>query len=425
MTRRALVTIALLAFPLLLVIAAIIGVLVLQQGGLEPFRVPRGGDTTLATDTDTLARGAYLARIGNCAGCHTTRGGDAYAGGRAFPTPYGTIHSSNITSDPVHGIGDWSPAEFRHVMRHGVSRNGVLSPVFPYASFAHLRDDELDALFAHLRGVKPSPTTPPPHALDAPASLPGAMLAWRLFNYRPAPLATPADATPAWQRGQQLVTGIGHCAMCHGERGTLSSLHDGLAGNRLVHWYAPALDRDALARYAPGELARYLRDGVSSDHAAYGPMADVIAASLQHLSIADADAIATYLQSLPPPMRDHDAGTVRSMGDTKRGHTLYAEHCADCHGEDGRGEADRYPSLVQAASLTAPDPVNAVRIVLYGAMPPTTPNNPQPHTMPPFAQQLPPEDIAAIVNAMRERFGERGRPVTVDDVRRLGGIALP
>jgi mono/diheme cytochrome c family protein len=55
-----------------------------------------------------VARGAYLARVGNCAGCHTDRGGAAYAGGRGIETPFGVVYSSNLTSDQASGIGGWS-----------------------------------------------------------------------------------------------------------------------------------------------------------------------------------------------------------------------------------------------------------------------------------------------------------------------------
>lgn len=424
--RRRTTLLAIVALPLLLAAIAIAAVLIQRQGGLAPLRVPVGGDMTLPTDTATLTHGAYLATLGNCHACHTTQGGADYAGGRAFPTPYGAVHSSNLTSDPTHGIGTWSPAEFRHAMRHGVSRNGVLSPVFPYANFAHLTDADLDALLAHLRTIPPASTPRTPDTLDFPANLPGAMFAWRMLSYRPAPLPHAADAPADWLRGQYLVNGVGHCAMCHGERGSFSSLRNGdaFAGNRLPDWYAPPLDRTALARYEHGDLARYLRTGVSPTTAAYGPMADVIFDSLQHLTPADADAIAAYLHTLPPP----PAAPAPRRGLTARsgnGDALYRQHCADCHGDDGRGEPGKYPALAGSVSITAPDPVNAIKVTLFGAMAPSTAHNPQPYSMPPFAQQLPAEDIAAIVNTMRERWGQPPRAVTADDVRRLGGIALP
>ena len=94
--------------PLLLAVLAVGGALFLRQGGLAPYRVPAGGAPTVAAAPEQVARGEYLARLGNCAGCHTTRGGVPLSGGRAFPSQYGTLYSTNLTPDPRTGIGDWS-----------------------------------------------------------------------------------------------------------------------------------------------------------------------------------------------------------------------------------------------------------------------------------------------------------------------------
>ncbi|MDO8888669.1 MAG: cytochrome c, partial [Hydrogenophaga sp.] len=45
----------------------------------------------LTVTPQLVERGAYLARAGNCMACHTERGGAAYAGGRAVPTPFGAV----------------------------------------------------------------------------------------------------------------------------------------------------------------------------------------------------------------------------------------------------------------------------------------------------------------------------------------------
>jgi len=52
-----------------------------------------------------VARGAELARLGNCNVCHTKQQGMPYAGGRPLETPFGTIYSTNITPDADTGIG--------------------------------------------------------------------------------------------------------------------------------------------------------------------------------------------------------------------------------------------------------------------------------------------------------------------------------
>jgi mono/diheme cytochrome c family protein len=51
-----------------------------------------------ATDKASIvARGEYLAQAGDCVACHTAPGGKLFAGGRAMPTPFGTLYTSNVT----------------------------------------------------------------------------------------------------------------------------------------------------------------------------------------------------------------------------------------------------------------------------------------------------------------------------------------
>src|SRR5690349_20998480 len=75
-------------------------------------------DTEAAATFDParVAKGAELAAIGNCRVCHTAEGGQSFAGGRALPTPFGTIYATNITPDVKTGIGRWTEAEFRRAL---------------------------------------------------------------------------------------------------------------------------------------------------------------------------------------------------------------------------------------------------------------------------------------------------------------------
>lgn len=64
-----------------------------------------------ATPEDPLvAKGKYLATIGDCISCHTRPGGEEFAGGLPLKTPFGTIYTANITPDKDSGIGGWSEA---------------------------------------------------------------------------------------------------------------------------------------------------------------------------------------------------------------------------------------------------------------------------------------------------------------------------
>jgi mono/diheme cytochrome c family protein len=418
------VSIALL--PLLLAAIAVAAVLFARQGGFAPYRVPRESTRTVAADAATLARGEYLVRLGDCAACHTTRGGVPFAGGVSFTTNYGTVYSTNITPDREHGIGDWSPDEFAHAMRHGVGRRGPLYPVFPYEQFATLTDADLDAMYAWLRTVPPSATTPPANRLEYPASSRTALVGWRMLHYRPHESSTfeaPAD------RGQYLVDGAGHCASCHSARGDRYSLppEGYLAGGRLPvsGWYAPPLDRDALARFSVAELADYLRTGTSPHGTAYGPMAEVIYGSLAALDASDATAIADYLKRVQPRAANKPASTevAAASSDSANGAGIYKRACSDCHGDDGEGKGGRYPPLRNSVSSTAPDPINAVRLVLYGAMAPTTPGNPRPYSMPPFVQQLSSAEIAAVVNYIRRDATPPSR-LTPADIEAMHGVVL-
>src|SRR5687768_16792124 len=78
-----------------------------------------------ATDLDMVDRGAYLAKVADCVGCHTA-GPDhpPFAGGLPINSPFGTIYSTNITPDPIVGIGRYSYDDFRRALRDGIARGG-------------------------------------------------------------------------------------------------------------------------------------------------------------------------------------------------------------------------------------------------------------------------------------------------------------
>jgi mono/diheme cytochrome c family protein len=425
--RRALLILLAVLAPFLLLALSIGAVLFLRQGGFEPYRIPADIVATPAATPERLAHGEYVARLGNCIGCHTTHGGVPFTGGLAFRTHWGTIHSTNLTPDPGTGLGDWSLAEFRHAMRHGVSRNGVLYPAFPYAHFALAPDADVDALFVYLQGLPATRREPIPNRLDFPASWRPILIGWRMLHYRPARIEVGADRSAEWRRGRYLVDGLGHCAMCHGTRGALGSLppQGYLGGDNIpgLGWYAPPLDAAQLERYSKRELADYLRAGNSVHGAAYGPMAEVVYNSLRYATDADALAIATFLKSVPPhaPLPVVPAA---QRGGTGNGAALYEKHCADCHGEEGRGDGHAFPPLVDSVAVTAPDAGNAVRLILYGAIAPVTPLNPRPYSMPPFAQELSSQEIAEVANYIRTTFGQRRASVTASEVDALHGIMI-
>lgn len=427
--RRRLSPMALFALVPLIPLLIIGWVLVNAQGGMGVLSAPRGGETAIASDAATLQRGEYLARLGNCSTCHTTRGGAELAGGRAFSTGYGTIHSTNLTPDAATGIGEWSVEEFRHAMRHGVSRHGLLYPVFPFQNFQHLTDEDVDAIFAWLRSRPAIAQATPENALTFPASMRAVLLGWRMLFHRPQALVADASQSAEWSRGRYLVEGLGHCDMCHGERAAFGSLaaDRGNAGGVIpgLGWHAPALDRVSLSRWSQDELAHYLRAGTGKHGSAYGPMAEVIASSLQYLEPADAMAMAAYLQSLPPayPNRPMLRQPPASAGVGPTSIALYERHCADCHGNKGKG-GERAPPLAGNPQVTADDPVNALRVVLYGAAAPATRAEPAPHSMPPFVDRVSDADILLLLNHIRGSFGNQASAVSIEQLRVARALPL-
>ena len=100
--------------------------------------------TAAAASQAEIEYGMYLAKAGNCTSCHTRENGDAYAGGVAFQTEFGTIYSTNITPDSETGIGGWTLEDFTTALREGERPDGKhLYPVFPYTSYTMMSDADI------------------------------------------------------------------------------------------------------------------------------------------------------------------------------------------------------------------------------------------------------------------------------------------
>lgn len=384
-----------------------------------------GSAAGAAAGPEQVARGAYLARAGNCRDCHTPRGAAPYSGGRGIPTPFGTVYSSNLTPDLQTGIGAWSAADFRRALHNGRSRDGrLLYPAFPYDAYTRISAADADALFAYLRSLPAVAQPNRPHALRFPYDTQAALAVWRALFFRPARFEPDATRPPDWNRGAYLVQGLGHCAACHAERNLLGATRDaaGLGGGLipLQNWYAPPL-RTA----QPGALAALLQTGRSDSAALLGPMAEVVLHSTQHLDAADLRAMAVYLQSLPasPPM-DVPAVSATAAQRTQ-GEALYRDHCASCHGEQGQGVPGAYLPLAGNPAVLRPTPANLVQVVLGGAFAASTAGNPRPFGMPPFATALSDEEIAAVLSHVRSAWGNQAGAVKALDVQRYRDSVRP
>jgi mono/diheme cytochrome c family protein len=367
-------------------------------------------------------RGAYLARAGNCAGCHTAAGGVPYAGGRGIETPFGTVFAPNLTPHATTGLGDWSGDDFWRALHNGRGRDGrLLTPAFPYPNFSRVTRADADALFAYLQGLPPVDQPPRPHELRFPYDSQAALAIWRALYFRPAVHVDDPRQGAEWNRGAYLVEGLGHCSACHAPRNALGASAEQLGGGLMPmrDWYAPALDaahEAGVAHWDRRQVVELLKTGRTDLASTSGPMAEVVRGSTQHLVDADLGAMAQYLQSLPQrPASMPDKAAVASA----RGERLYAEHCASCHGDAGEGVPGAYPALAGNRALLLDPPVNPVRMVLGGGFAPSTAGNPRPYGMPPFAAVLADEEIAELLNYTRAAWGNSAAPVSVLDVHRL------
>jgi mono/diheme cytochrome c family protein len=377
------------------------------------------------------ARGAYLARAGNCAGCHTARGGAAYAGGLELPTPFGTFVTPNITPDKETGIGAWTAQDFWRALHHGKGRDGrPLYPAFPYTEYTKVTRDDADALFAFLQTVAPVAQRNAADRLHFPYNVRPLLYAWRALYFSPGTYSPRADQSAEWNRGAYLVQGLGHCNACHVTRNALGAAGGAPLGGGHVagrSWYAPSLTaahEAGSANQSVDDIARLLATGVTDRRAASGPMAEVIGQSLQHLEASDLRSIAIYLKALGdqdhtqlPPSAEPGA---EDQARIDKGAKLYEKHCADCHGPSGEGVKGAYPALAGNPGVAMPVALNTIRSALDGGYPPSTRLNPRPYGMPPFAQTLSSEEIAQVVSYIRHAWGHRASMVSAVQVDKSG-----
>ena len=386
------------------------------------------------TAADQIARGAYLAKAGDCMACHTVRGGQAYAGGRVLPTPFGNVISPNITSDRATGIGSWSADDFWHALHNGKSKDGrLLYPAFPYTNYTHIRREDADALYAFFQTVPAVSQPSQPHQLHFPFNRQFMLVGWRALFFKPAVFREDSRQSVDWNRGAYLVQGLGHCSACHSERNALgASSGEDLSGGMIPvqGWYAPALTSDyeaGLGEWLPRHVTSLLKTGASPRAAVFGPMAEVVQESLQYLSDADINAMTVYLRALPGDGKRSDFKRDKSeeaMAFLAAGAKLYQTHCVDCHGAEGGGKAPGYPPLAGNRALTMEAAVNPIRVVLNGGFAPGTAGNPRPYGMPPYGHVLNDVEVAQVVSYLRSAWGNDAPPVDSNDVNRYRAIPL-
>ncbi len=269
-----------------------------RPGSIDPAR--------LAGLRGDIQRGERVFFLGGCASCHAAPGakGDdmrVLAGGRKFPSPFGTFIAPNISNDPDHGIGKWTTTELVNAMKFGRSPDGRhYFPAFPYTSYTRVSLGDMVDLRAFLATLPAAQDPSLPHELPFPFNVRMSMGIWKALFMRAGDVIPPQSLSPRAERGRRLVEGLGHCGACHTPRGALGNL-------RYDRWLRGAKNPVAKGRtpdlvaldWSAEDIAAYLKTGFTPEFDSAGAeMADVIE-NMARLSDADRQAIAAYIVELP------------------------------------------------------------------------------------------------------------------------------
>lgn len=393
-------------------------------------------------DAALIEKGEYLARLSDCAACHTVAGDPEYAGGLAMQTPFGAIYSTNITPDLETGIGSYSLTEFTNSVKHGVRKDDApLYPAMPYTSYVLMSDDDMEALYAYFM-LKVEPVK----KANADSTFPWVMsmrwpVAYWQFLFSPIrEFAADPALSDIENHGAYLVEGPGHCGACHTPRGLgyqeEALYNDGsnrfLSGALIDGWRAKSLRGEAqgLKLWSDADIVEFLKTGRTDKVIAFGAMADVVEHSSQYWTDEDLQATAAYLKQLSPAPNkilefpdktDVTTDELLSGQYSDKGALLYVEHCTTCHRADGEGVPRIFPALNMNSAVLANNAQSVIQVTLEGGKMPATPADRMAFTMPGF-NHLSDIEVAEIINFIRNSWNNTSPEVSAEDVAEIRGF---
>jgi mono/diheme cytochrome c family protein len=288
---------------------------------------------------------------------------------------FGSIYGPNITPDVRTGIGTWSKEDFTRALRRGIRKDGaLLYPAMPYVDYTKMTDDDLNALWAYLKSI-PAVEHKVPDAektFKFPFNIRAGNAAWQALFFKPQRWKPVPDKTADWNRGDYLVTVLGHCGECHTPKDVAKAQELGhhLTGGQLEAWYAPDISNDPLSgisEFNVDQVAHFLKTGVLPNNTvAFGPMQETIHDSLSHLTDGDLHAIALYLKEQPTPKSQTPEKATISAQSLADGKNLYINNCSSCHQRDGKGLPGQVPALDGNTAVTASHPNDVVMAIMQG-----------------------------------------------------------
>ncbi|MGB1278855.1 MAG: c-type cytochrome, partial [Vibrio cyclitrophicus] len=324
----------------------------------------------------SVERGEYLAYAGDCVACHSAEGGEPFAGGLPFVTPFGTVYSTNITPHTTEGIGTYNFEDFRAALVAGKGKEGYLYPAMPYTSYQYLTDQDMVDLWEYMQSITAVPRRNDDNSMMFPSNIRLGLLGWNIVfmdtdpvDYQvPEELKDKVDNVDKWQQGKYWVTGLGHCSECHTPRNIAQALIPEriFQGNLIDGWNAPDITANEL--YIDGwdeaTLTDFLHTGHSDKGTAFAGMADVVKNSLSLMTREDIESMSYYLLS-GDINNTIASGAVqlqpKGFDEAAYGseiYTTYRQTCGACHGDDGKGRAPIAPTLLNNGIIMHSDPFN-------------------------------------------------------------------
>ena len=259
-----------------------------------------------AAQSDLLKRGDYLVNgILTCGNCHSPKGppGEvadrAFSGGLSWDEPPFKVTAPNITQDNETGVGDYTDAQLKEVLRKGIKRNGVpVAMIMPSGFYEIMTERDLDSVVAYMRTIKPVKNTVPDPIYKMPQGHPIAPGGDKPF--------TDTMLNDKVQKGFYLVT-IAHCMECHtpmGPRGREFATKLGTGGFEFPGPWGVSVSRNitsskekGIGAWTDDEIKRAITGGVSRDGSKLKPPMGY--GYYSTVSADDLDAIVAYLRTVP------------------------------------------------------------------------------------------------------------------------------
>jgi mono/diheme cytochrome c family protein len=272
--------------------------------GVAAFARPAAADDQAAL----LKRGAYLINGPvACANCHTPRAPDFsflpgmdFAGGFRIVDPAFDVYAANITQDKETGIGAWTDAQIITAIREGKTREGKINfPPMPVPTYNNMSDDDVKAIVAFLRTVKPV------HHEVAESKYNIPLQAMPPAKGLPAP---PASNRVAY--GRYIVTALAHCFECHsGPDANGSPDFDRRlgAGGFLITLAPGATVRTAnitpdpdtgIGKWSDADIRKALTEGVRPDGRHLSPPMPY--SFFKNMTDEDLNAVIAFVRTIPP-----------------------------------------------------------------------------------------------------------------------------